>query len=83
MAAAYALAIISGKIILNFGFLKSLRTFQKPFFHERGRNGKRQLPRLLPAEAAALRARFCWLNPFRHRLRRCHLPQGDGFSCGG
>ena len=22
-------------------------------------------------------------NPFRHRLRRCHLPQGDGFSGGG
>ena len=22
-------------------------------------------------------------NPFRHRLRRCHLPQGDGFSYGG
>ena len=21
--------------------------------------------------------------PFRHRLRRCHLPQGDGFSDGG
>ena len=21
--------------------------------------------------------------PFRHRLRRCHLPQGDGFSGGG
>ena len=22
-------------------------------------------------------------HPFRHRLRRCHLPQGDGFSGGG
>ena len=22
-------------------------------------------------------------NPFRHRLRRCHLPQGDGFSTTG
>ena len=22
-------------------------------------------------------------NPFRHRLRRYHLPQGDGFSGGG
>ena len=21
--------------------------------------------------------------PFRHRLRRCHLPQGDGFSTAG
>ena len=60
MAAACALAIISGKIILNFGFLKSLRTFQKPFFHGWGRKGKRQLPRLLPAEAAARRE-----HPFR------------------
>ena len=58
MRSAFALRIFSGKIILNFGFLKSLRTFQKPFFHKRGRNGKRQLPRLLPAEAAARRASF-------------------------
>ena len=58
MRSAFALRIFSGKIILNFGFLKSLRTFQKPFFHERGRKGKRQLPRLLPAEAAARRASF-------------------------
>ena len=72
MAAACALAIISGKIILNFGFLKSLRTFQKPFFHERGRNGKRQLPRLLPAEAAARWERFLFDE----------LPQSkpDGFA---
>ena len=48
-----ALRIFSGNIILNFGFLKSLRTFQKPFFHGWGRNGKRQQPRLLPTEAAA------------------------------
>mgnify|MGYP004575054755 CR=1 FL=1 len=24
-----------------------------------------------------------WDYPFRHRLWRCHLPQGDGFSGGG
>ena len=24
----------------------------------------------------------CGVYPFRHRLRRCHLPQGDGFSGG-
>ena len=72
MAAACALAIISGNIILNFGFLKSLRTFQKPFFHERGRKGKRQLPRLLPAEAAARRESFLLAE----------LPQSkpDGFA---
>ena len=32
MAAACALAIISGRIILNFGFQESLRTFLKPIF---------------------------------------------------
>ena len=32
MASACALAIISGKIILNFGFQESLRTFLKPIF---------------------------------------------------
>ncbi len=57
------LAIISGKIILNFGFLKSLRTFQKPFFHGWGRKGKRQLLRLLPAEAAARRESFLLAEP--------------------
>ena len=62
------LRIFSGKIILNFGFLKSLRTFQKPFFHGWGRKGKRQLPRLLPAEAAARRARSCWLNSLSQNL---------------
>ena len=32
MRAAFALRIISGKIIYNFGVLKSLRAFQNPFF---------------------------------------------------
>ena len=32
MRAAFALRIFSGKYILNFGVLKSLRTFQNPFF---------------------------------------------------
>ena len=32
MASACALAIFSGKIILNFGFQESLRTFLKPIF---------------------------------------------------
>ena len=34
MASACALAIISGRIILNFGFQESLRTFLKPIFTE-------------------------------------------------
>ena len=72
MRSAFALRTFSGKIILNFGFLKSLRTFQKPFFHERGRKGKRQLPRLLPAEAATRRESFLFVE----------LPQAkpDGFA---
>mgnify|MGYP004469452055 CR=1 FL=1 len=32
MRSAFALRIFSGKFILNFGVLKSLRTFQNPFF---------------------------------------------------
>ena len=34
MRSAFALRIISGKFIFNFGVLKSLRTFQNPFFTE-------------------------------------------------
>ncbi len=34
MRSAFALRIFSGKYILNFGVLKSLRTFQNPFFTE-------------------------------------------------
>ena len=75
MASACALAMFSGKIILNFGVQKRLRAFLNPIFTGRKRNGKRQLPHWFPAETAARRGKY----PFRHRLRRCHLPQGDGF----
>ena len=75
MASACALAMFSGKIILNFGIAERLRTLRYPIFTGRGRDGKRQLPRWFPAETAARREKY----PFRHRLRRCHLPQGDGF----
>ncbi len=70
-----ALGIFSGKNILYFGVQKRLRAFLNPIFMGRGRDGKRQLPRWFPAETAARREKY----PFRHRLRRCHLPQGDGF----
>ena len=53
MASACALAMFSGKIILNFGVQKRLRAFLNPIFTGRGRNGKRQLPRWFPAETAA------------------------------
>ena len=50
MASACALAMFSGKIILNFRVQKRLRAFLNPIFMERGRDGKRQLPRRLPTE---------------------------------
>ena len=49
MAAACALAMFSGKIILNFGVQKRLRAFLNPIFTGRGR----ELPRRFPAETAA------------------------------
>ena len=55
MASACALAMFSGKIILNFGVQKRLRAFLNPIFMERGRDGKRQLLRWFPAETAARR----------------------------
>ena len=44
-------------MILNFGVQKRLRAFLNPIFMERGRDGKRQLPRWFPAETAAQRGK--------------------------
>ena len=55
MRSAFALRIISGRTILNFGVQKRLRAFLNPIFTGRKRNGKRQLPRWFPAETAARR----------------------------
>ena len=60
MAAACALAIISGKNIFNRAMPERLRTLRHCIFTRRGRKGKRQLPYLLPAEVAARRE-----HPFR------------------
>ena len=57
MASAYALAMFSGKIILNFGVQKRLRAFLNPIFTGRGRDSKRQLLRWFPAETAARRGK--------------------------
>ena len=57
MASACALAMFSGKIILNFGVQKRLRAFLNPIFMERGHNRERQLPRWFPAETAARRGK--------------------------
>ena len=59
MASACALAMFSGKIILNFGVQKRLRAFLNPIFTGRGRDGKQQLPRCFPAETAARRVDGC------------------------
>ena len=49
MRSAFALRIFSGKYISNFGVLKSLRTFQNPFFTEGVWNEPSQaLPRQIP-----------------------------------
>ena len=44
MRAAFALRIISGKIIYNFAFVALCGALQTPF-HGRGRNGKQHLQR--------------------------------------
>ena len=54
-----ALAIIRGRIIFNRAMPERLRTLRHCIFTGRGRKGKRQLPRLLPSEAAARRESFC------------------------
>ena len=59
MASACALAMFSGKIILNFGVQKRLRAFLNPIFTGMGRDGKRQLPRWFPAETAVRRVDGC------------------------
>ena len=45
MRSAFALRIISGRTILNFGVQKRLRAFLNPHFHGWGHNGKRHLQR--------------------------------------
>ena len=58
MAAACALAIISGRIILNFGFQESLRTFLKPIFTGGVAEGNGICSAAF-CESAALRAGTC------------------------
>ena len=72
MRSAFALRIFSGKNIFNRAMPERLRTLRHCIFTGRGRKGKRQLPRLLPAEAAARRESFLFAE----------LPQSkpDGFA---
>ncbi len=43
MPSAYALGIVSGNSILDFGAAERLRAFRCSFFHRQGRDGKRQV----------------------------------------
>ena len=72
MRSAFALRIISGKNIL-FVNRENLRIFPIYFFTG-GVVAANSICSAAFCESAALRG-----SPFRHRLRRCHLPQGDGF----
>ena len=45
MPSAYALGIVSGNSVLNFGVAERLRALRYSFFHRWGRDGKRQLQR--------------------------------------
>ena len=55
MRSAFALRIISGRIILNFAFVALCGALQT-HFHRWGHKGKLHLQCPLPTEAAALRA---------------------------
>ena len=45
MPSAYALGIVSGNSVLDFGVAERLRALRYSFFHRWGRDGKRQLQR--------------------------------------
>ena len=55
MRAAFALRIISGKIIYNFAFVALCGALQTPF-HGRGRNGKQHLQRRFLRKRGAAQA---------------------------
>jgi len=53
MPSAYALGIVSGNSVLNFGVAERLRALRYSFFHRGGRDGKRPRPRIeLPEKGA-------------------------------
>ena len=55
MRAAFALRMISGKIIYNFAFVALCGALQTPF-HGRGRNGKQHLQRRFLRKRGAAQA---------------------------
>ena len=68
-----ALGIFSGKIIYNFAFVALCGALQTPF-HERGRNGKRQLQRRFLRKRSAAGA----LAPHRGSCRAATEGAMDG-----
>ena len=81
MASACALAMFSGKIILNFGVQKRLRAFLNPIFTG-GVVEKNGSCSAAFCESAALRESTASLRP--HPALRATFPRpGEGFSGGG
>ena len=81
MRSAFALRIISGKIILNFAFVALCGALQT-HFHGRGRKGKRHLQRrFLRKRGAAGKffASFQRAEPSQSRLTACQLPRRGSF----
>lgn len=59
MPSAYALGIVSGNSVLNFGVAERLRALRYSFFHRWGRDGKRQLQRRFLRKRGAYGGRPC------------------------
>ena len=82
MAFACALAMFSGRIILNFAFVAACGPLQT-HFHGRGRRGKRQLQRrFLRKRGAAgnVFAEFQRAEPSQSSLRDASSPEGGALS---
>ena len=81
MASACALAIFSGKIILNFGISERLRAFRYPIF-TRGVVEENGICRATFCESAALWERLSWPlagKPSQSSLRDASSPEGGAF----
>ena len=77
MPSAYALGIVSGNCVLNFGVAERLRALRYSFFHRWGRDGKRQLQRrFLRKRGAADIPDHCTQNKKPSLLHFCI---NDGF----
>ena len=69
MRSAFALRIISGIVILNFGVAERLRAFRYSFFHRWGHDWKRQLQRrLLRKHGATDIPAHCYIKQKSHRF---------------